>query len=109
MRKTIQHPLFQPTTGISAMIQDYSKFDPITKAEGGLFDVSDEDTGGMESNIGRTVRFKDPEYPAYEGKHTIVDIQNNYDSELIYRVENSNDDFGKPAHPDDIVFVDDKN
>ena len=84
-------------------IEANSQFDTITKSKGGLFDVSDPE---MESNIGRPVNFKNPRCIVERHPHYIVGIQKNYKGETVYRVESAADDFGRPASPELLEFMD---
>lgn len=63
----------------------------------------------MEKNIGRTVRFKNPNTPGYgeiyKENHKITSIQKNYKGDLCYRVSAFENDFGRIAEIDEIEFI----
>ncbi|TGE03324.1 hypothetical protein [Hymenobacter fodinae] len=86
----------------------------------GHFDVG---ANSLDQHIGRRVRFSDADSYRHDPKkpgqirqytHEIVGVQYNYEGKLRYRVEvrdpewpgNPRRDFGRPADPDEVEFVD---
>ncbi len=70
---------------------------------GGLFDVPVTD---LHANVGRLATWARPHTPFQRGALVrVVTVQRIFDGSLAYRVHESPGDFGRPARPEELAWV----
>jgi hypothetical protein len=72
-----------------------------------LFSVDPEKNSNLLAHLGRWVAFKSTARTGTSGMlpHKVMHLQKNYRGEVVFRVENQLNRFGRPASPVEVRFI----